>query len=280
MAIKATMATSHAEVITPELLDSLRSHPDLPDDAWYLVVVTALCVLNRPEGIPMVYTHAVDTRASSGSSGHGTTINGAEVVDEREQLRIARRMREALLKTSAIGGLPKVRSNRRAGRWPTKLSPSPPFPPSHASSFPASCAAHSLSVTRYRLLTVKQTINALQELRKVVPAHMLDEPPQADGEGDAPSPTNRRRDVYATPTSTVLERGRAFFDKCYGKVAGRVMTSLDHSGTEDLGLAVRLTYGYVLSTTAILAEAETSFVMIAGLIPQDVSFLPTISARW
>lgn len=48
------------------------------------------------------------------------------------------------------------------------------------------------------------------------------------------------------------------------------MTSLDHSGTEDLGLAVRLTYGYVLSTTAILSEVETSFVMIAGLIPQDV----------
>lgn len=76
--------------------------------------------------------------------------------------------------------------------------------------------------------------------------------------------------MCATPTAAVLERGRAFFDKCYGKVAGRVMTSLDHSGTEDLGLAVRLTYGYVLSTTAVLSEAETSFVMIAGLIPQDV----------
>lgn len=125
-----------------------------------------------------------------------------------------------------------------------------------------------------------QTINALQELKKAVPAHMLDEPPRAEGDGDATSPTNRRRDVYATPTATVLERGRAFFDKCYGKVAGRVMTSLDHSGTEDLGLAVRLTYGYVLSTTAVLDEAETSFVMIAGLIPQDVSFSPTVSARW
>lgn len=51
------------------------------------------------------------------------------------------------------------------------------------------------------------------------------------------------------------------------------MTSLDHCGTEDLGLAVRVTYGYVLSTTAILSEAETSFVMIAGLIPQDVRSL-------
>lgn len=49
------------------------------------------------------------------------------------------------------------------------------------------------------------------------------------------------------------------------------MGQLDHSGTEDLGLAVRLTYGYILSTTAVLSEAETSCVAIAGLIPQDVS---------
>lgn len=96
--------------------------------------------------------------------------------------------------------------------------------------------------------------------------HLADEP-----NGDSPS--HRRQDVYETPTTQVLDRGQAFFDNCYGKVAERVMISLDHSGTEDLGLAVRLTYGYVLSTTAILSEAETSFVMIAGLIPQDVSFV-------
>lgn len=77
--------------------------------------------------------------------------------------------------------------------------------------------------------------------------------------------------MYDAPTSQVLDRGQVFFNKCYGKVAERVMASLDHCGTEDLGLAIRLTYGYVLSTTAVLSEAETSFVMIAGLVPQDVS---------
>lgn len=79
--------------------------------------------------------------------------------------------------------------------------------------------------------------------------------------------------MFETSTSDVLARGQAFFDQCYGKVSQRVMDSLDHCGTEDLGLAVRVAYGYVLSTTAILSEVETSFVMIAGLIPQDVSLL-------
>jgi hypothetical protein len=48
------------------------------------------------------------------------------------------------------------------------------------------------------------------------------------------------------------------------------MGQMDRSGTEDLGLLARLMYGYVLSNTSVLSAAETSFVMIAGLIPQDV----------
>ncbi|KAJ4414521.1 hypothetical protein N0V82_007867 [Gnomoniopsis sp. IMI 355080] len=203
------MAAPFDPIITTELLDTLRSQPHLPDDVWYLVVATTLCVLNRPAEIQSVYNHAL-------GPGHGTAClqNGVGLSDQ-DQLRIVRRLREALLKTSAIGGMPK-------------------------------------------------TINALQQLKQAVPVHLADEP-----NGDSLS--NRRRDIYETPTSQILDRGQAFFNNCYGKVADRVMTSLDHSGTEDLGLAVRLTYGYVLSTTAILSEAETSFVMIAGLIPQDVN---------
>jgi hypothetical protein len=47
---------------------------------------------------------------------------------------------------------------------------------------------------------------------------------------------------------------------------------MDRSGTENLGLIARLMYGYILSNTNVLTAAETSFVLIAGLIPQDVSF--------
>ncbi|KAI7781217.1 carboxymuconolactone decarboxylase [Diaporthe eres] len=201
------MSGNNPTALTPRLLDTLRSQPGMPGDMWYAVVATTLCVLNRPEDIQAVYKHAVAADPGAGTAG--------TVADHARQLRIARRLREALLKTSAIGGLPK-------------------------------------------------TINALQELKKAVPPGCLDEP-------HGGSPTNRRRDVYDTPAPDVLRRGRRFFDGCYGKVAPRVMTSLDHCGTEDLGLAVRLAYGYLLSTTSVLSEAETSFVMIAGLVPQDVN---------
>ncbi len=48
------------------------------------------------------------------------------------------------------------------------------------------------------------------------------------------------------------------------------MGQMDRSGTEDLGITARLMYGYVLSNTSVLTAAETSFVLLAGLIPQDV----------
>ena len=48
---------------------------------------------------------------------------------------------------------------------------------------------------------------------------------------------------------------------------------MDRSGTEDLGNVARLMYGYLLSNTNVLNAAETSYVLLAGLIPQDVSWL-------
>ena len=46
---------------------------------------------------------------------------------------------------------------------------------------------------------------------------------------------------------------------------------MDRSGTEDLGLTARLMYGYILSNPAVLTPVESSFVLIAGLVPQDVN---------
>lgn len=87
--------------VTPRLLGTLRSQPGLPDDVWYTIVATTLCVLNRPDEIQAIYTHAVAADA-------GANAVADPVADHGRQLRIARRLREALLKASAIGGLPKV----------------------------------------------------------------------------------------------------------------------------------------------------------------------------
>jgi len=98
----------------------------------------------------------------------------------------------------------------------------------------------------------------------VTPASLLDEPL-------GHSPTSRPIEVYDVSSSRILHRGQTFFDRIYGKVSKRVMGQMDRSGTEDLGITARLMYGYILSNSSVLNAAETSFVLLAGLIPQDVS---------
>ncbi|KAK4151176.1 hypothetical protein C8A00DRAFT_17388 [Chaetomidium leptoderma] len=190
-------------IITPALLSSIRGYPNLPGHTWYFIAATALSLLNRPDEVAKVYQHAL-------RHGPGDTTPSRD-----DKLRISRRMREALIKAAAVGGVPR-------------------------------------------------TINALFELKKVTPEELLDDP-------EAFSPTGRRAEIYDTSASHIIQRGQSFFEAVYGKITKRIMGQMDRSGTEDLGLMARLMYGYVLSNTNVLSAAETSFVMIAGLIPQDVN---------
>ena len=116
-------------------------------------------------------------------------------------------------------------------------------------------------------LTIYKAINALFSLKSATPSPLLDEPLGY-------SPSARPSDLYNVPQSAVLHRGQRFFDQVYGKVSKRVMSQMDRSGTEDLGITARLMYGYILSNTNVLTAGETSFVLVAGLIPQDVERPP------
>lgn len=109
-----------------------------------------------------------------------------------------------------------------------------------------------------------KSINAMNALKSATPPNLLDEPL-------CYSPSGRPSEIHDVPPSAVLHRGQQFFDGIYGKVSGRVMRNMDRSGTEDLGLMARLMYGYALSNTSVLSARDTSYVLVAGLIPQDVS---------
>lgn len=187
-------------ILTKELLSSLRHFPHLPPNSWYFISATTLSTLNLPHEIPKVFQHAMEQNPKASHA---------------EQLNMARRTREALIKSAAIIGLPK-------------------------------------------------TINALFALKEATPANLRDEPLGF-------SPTGRTADIYTSQASTVLQRGQKFFDQVYGKVTNRVMGQMDRSGTEDLGLLARIEYGYILSPTGVLDPAETSYVVLAALVPQDVN---------
>ncbi len=92
-------------IITPTLLHTLRTYPHLPSNTWYFITGVTLSILNRPDEIPKVFQHAVEKAPLS---------NGKSLRHD-EHLMIARRMREALVKAVAIGGLPKVQTAQGLG---------------------------------------------------------------------------------------------------------------------------------------------------------------------
>ena len=85
-------------IITPSLLSAIRNQPHLLKNTWYIVSGVTLSALNRPDEIPSIFRHAI---AKGGDSVDSQP-------DQVEQLAIARQMREALVKSAAICGLPRT----------------------------------------------------------------------------------------------------------------------------------------------------------------------------
>ncbi|KAI5856932.1 hypothetical protein BZA05DRAFT_348047 [Tricharina praecox] len=88
---------SMAKISTPRFLTSLRAIPHLPPNSWYYLASVTFAVLNRPLEIPAIYTAASAASAASAAAVGGSPAAERAVLD---------RTREALLKASAIGGLP------------------------------------------------------------------------------------------------------------------------------------------------------------------------------
>lgn len=85
-------------IITPALISSIRRQPNLPRNSWYIIAATTLSILNRSDELPKIYSLATSDDPSSAE------VNG----QDETNLSISRRMREALIKASAVGGMPKV----------------------------------------------------------------------------------------------------------------------------------------------------------------------------
>jgi len=79
-------------IATPRFLTSLRAIQHLPSNSWYYLASVAFAVLNRPSEIPAIYTDALSVPSTPRES----------------PAVILNRTREALLKASAIGGLPST----------------------------------------------------------------------------------------------------------------------------------------------------------------------------
>ncbi|KAH0613065.1 uncharacterized protein H6S33_009445 [Morchella sextelata] len=214
------MSRPAAALATHKLLRAFHHNPALPRHTFYFLASVAFSALNRPDEIPRVWRYALENVAIPGSAEEdyvrrelaagGAGKRGEEEEEEGREsaLVIHRKIREALLKSVVICGLPV-------------------------------------------------TINALTALSTATPPHL-----------HLPSPTSRRA-ALASPPHPLLARGNALFSTLYGKVTPRVMGSMVHA-YDDLGVVAELLYAHVLSNTAVLGARDTSLLVVAGLVPQDV----------
>jgi hypothetical protein len=84
------------QILTSDFIASIATAEDLPTDVWYFIVAVTLSSLNLPEETGAILHYTIDAKP------------------EVEQVRIARRIREALIKSAPVVGLPKVSYHSRS----------------------------------------------------------------------------------------------------------------------------------------------------------------------
>lgn len=201
-------------------------------DSWYLIATATLTVCNRPQEIPRLYHYAMHVQhlrerpddalyhkvaalvqrfEDIKATGAGLDFNpygpaGAGVLESTDKLR------ESILKTAALSGLPKC-------------------------------------------------INAMMVLKDHTPA------PVRAALGRPNRPPVCSWDDYAG----VQRRGREYWDKVYTKISTRVEGQMASSYPDLWTYTIENVYSPLLSFNEVLTPAETSLIIVASLVPQDVN---------
>ncbi|KAJ6258824.1 hypothetical protein Dda_6878 [Drechslerella dactyloides] len=261
------MSPATAVGLPAAFLSRIRAYPSLPSHTWYYLTLITLSVCNKPEFIAPLLSHAFTHSAIPGSA------DAAYVKEERawlarnpgqlgkvdgegreSALRILRRCREGLVKSGAIGGLPKAINSLyhlRKCHDPHLLDPLP----TNSSISPSTLHPLSSAYPTLRPNSIPSTYLDTQELGIGFP------------QSAPPSPTLSN----VNPTLPFLNRGRGFFNTLYGpQNAPKVRINLQKS-SPDLQILATWVYALILSESTVLSPKETSFTLIAALIPQDVN---------
>ncbi|KAI8356094.1 AhpD-like protein [Choanephora cucurbitarum] len=105
-----------------------------------------------------------------------------------------------------------------------------------------------------------KTINTLQELARVTSEDVKKLLPKEP----------LRKDASWDDVQNERERGRKLFSKIYDRHTDKVISNM-HNGYPDLAqTALHHLYGHVISETSVLSAKETSLVLVAALMAQNV----------
>ncbi|KAK9466408.1 AhpD-like protein [Lipomyces arxii] len=225
-------------LLTPAILSSFRATPLLAS-SWYYVAAATFSVCNRPEEIPVIFKYAVEHDARRRLAAPQPTLE------------------ETLLNDSLTRPSSPTGSTRSTGSY----GPEDESALVDCTDRDPADVAEIVRKTREALLKgcalagLPKTINSMIQLRNATPHEF-------------------RNEVVVRPTLSSEDeqiRGTEFWNQVYGKVSRRVLSQMNTAYPDLAQYAVQHVYSPLLSFTSILSAKETSYVIIACLIPQDVN---------
>ncbi|TBU39627.1 hypothetical protein BD309DRAFT_416376 [Dichomitus squalens] len=97
-----------ADLATPDFLSSLKAlyppdTPNAPSHLWTVVAAVAFSASNAPNAVPAIFSYALDDLVAS---QHAAATAGDAA--REEQLVLARKVREAVLQSGLLSGMPRV----------------------------------------------------------------------------------------------------------------------------------------------------------------------------
>lgn len=225
-----------------KLAQLAQFHPKLRD-LWYLVAAVTFSVCNQPQEIPKLYHYALMLQNERSTKDLLVTANKTCDLLRGEQSSLRPLIDQ-------MYSQPNTRQQELTIKFREALLKIGP------------------------LAGLPKSINVLSQLRDVTPISLLPETKPIDpwkaakGEEEA-CPSSQRKEL--ADTDAVTQRGLEHWNHLYTKVSSRIVNNLNSSYPDLWYYILVHVYGPILSYDEILSAQETSLMVIAALVPQDVN---------
>ncbi|GCE97026.1 hypothetical protein ZYGM_001949 [Zygosaccharomyces mellis] len=219
-------------------------HPNLRD-LWYLVAAVTFSVCNQPQEIPRLYHYALRMQ----NDEFGRVRDPVSIANSTYEL-VKMEFNKRRTSIDEIYLQPSLRQKQLTIKFREALLKVGP------------------------LAGLPKSINVLSQLKEVTPMTLLPETKPIDpwraAEGhENVCPTAKRQDSRSQ--EAITQRGLEHWNNLYTKVSTRIVNNLNSSYPDLWYYILVHVYGPILSYDEILSAQETSLMVIAALVPQDVN---------
>lgn len=221
-------------ILTPQRLQLLANTQHLKD-VWYLIATVTLTVCNQPQEIPKLYHYALHMKHLNERPSQELYDKVSKIIKKYEDIKA----------TGTDFGYSPYNEDI------TNMKP----------LFQTTEKFRESILKTSALSGLPKAINSMMILKDNTPSNLLRSKDQPNR-----SPIRKFEDY-----KEIQERGINYWNKVYTKISGRVINQMSSSYPDLWVYALQDVYSPLLSYCDVLSSKETSLIVIASLVPQDVN---------